>query len=58
MSLKVRGWKCACGNAEHDRDINAAINIQHRGITELMAADHAVKAHGGLRKSGSASVAA
>lgn len=58
MPLKVREWKCPGCNAEHDRDINAAINIQHRGITELMAAGHVVKAHRGLRKSGSVPVAA
>ena len=58
MPLKVREWKCPGCNVEHDRDINAAINIQHKGITELMAAGHVVKAHRGLRKSGSEPVAA
>lgn len=58
MPLKVRKWTCPGCNAEHDRDINAAINIQHKGITELMAAGLVVKAHGGLRKSGSVPVAA
>ncbi|EEC4901129.1 transposase [Salmonella enterica subsp. enterica serovar Concord] len=45
MPLKVREWKCPACDADHDRDINAAINIQHKGITELMAAGHVVKAH-------------
>lgn len=58
MPLKVRKWTCPGCNAEHDRDINAAINIQHKGITELMAAGHVVKAHRGLRKSDSMPVAA
>ncbi|EBV2192484.1 transposase [Salmonella enterica] len=58
MPLKVREWKCPGCNADHDRDINAAINIQHKGITELMAAGHVVKAHRGLRKSGFMPVAA
>lgn len=58
MPLKVRDWKFPGCSIEHDRDINAAINIQHRGITELLAAGHVVKAHGGLRKSGSMPVAA
>ncbi|WP_157941511.1 zinc ribbon domain-containing protein, partial [Escherichia sp. MOD1-EC7003] len=58
MPLKVREWKCPGCNVEHDRDINAALNIQHKGITELMAAGLVVKAHRGLRKSGSMPVAA
>lgn len=58
IPLKVREWKSPCCNAEHDRNINAAINIQHKGITELMAAGHVVKAYRGLRKSGSVPVAA
>lgn len=58
LPLKVREWKCPGCSADHDRDINAAINIQHKGITELMAAGHVVKAHGGLRNSGSVPVAA
>lgn len=58
MPLRVRAWKCPGCSADHDRDINAAINIQHKGIKELMAAGHVVKAHRGLRKSGSMPVAA
>ncbi|GAL59503.1 putative transposase InsO [Pseudescherichia vulneris NBRC 102420] len=58
MPLKVREWRCPGCSANHDRDINAAINIQHQGVIELMAAGHVVKAHRGLRKSGSVPVAA
>lgn len=58
MPLKTREWKGPGGNADHDRDINAAINIQRKGITELMAAGHVFKAHQGLRKSGSVPVTA
>lgn len=32
MPLGVRTWTCECG-AEHDRDINAAINILRSGMT-------------------------
>ncbi|EBK2702010.1 hypothetical protein S077_004564 [Salmonella enterica subsp. enterica] len=45
MPLKMREWKSPGGNADHDHDVNAAINIQRKGITELMAADHVFKAH-------------
>ncbi len=30
LTLKERSWKCACG-AFHDRDLNAAINIEREG---------------------------
>jgi putative transposase len=30
LTLKERSWKCACG-ASHDRDLNAAINIEREG---------------------------
>ena len=49
MPLHIREWKCDCG-AAHDRDVNAAINIQRQGIIELKAAGHVVTACGGLRK--------
>lgn len=57
VPLRVRECRCPGGHAEHDRDINAVINIQHKGITELMAAGDVVKAHRGLRKSGCVPVA-
>lgn len=49
MPLHIREWKCDCG-AVHDRDINAAINVQRQGIIELKAAGHVVTACEGLRK--------
>ena len=29
--LRVRGWVCMCCGAEHDRDVNAAVNIKVAG---------------------------
>ena len=30
--LSVRRWRCSYCEAEHDRDINAAVNIRNEGI--------------------------
>ncbi len=58
MPLNKRIWPCPCCGVEHDRDINAAINIQRKGIQELQAAGLVVPAHGGQRKSVASTVAA
>lgn len=49
LTLHDRRWRCVCG-ADHDRDVNAAINIRQQGIYTLKAAGLSVSANGGLRK--------
>ncbi len=51
MPLHKRIWRCPECGIEHDRDINAALNIRQKGILELQAAGLIVSAHGGQRKS-------
>ena len=35
MGLEVRNWTCPVCHSEHDRDINAAINIKNEGLRIL-----------------------
>ncbi|MGT3256119.1 RNA-guided endonuclease InsQ/TnpB family protein [Yersinia enterocolitica] len=58
MPLHKRIWRCPECGIEHDRDINAALNIRQKGILELQAAGLVVSAHGGQRKSVVQTVAA
>ncbi|WP_448511123.1 RNA-guided endonuclease InsQ/TnpB family protein [Photorhabdus sp. MH8.4] len=58
LPLHKRSWPCPCCGVEHDRDINAALNIERKGIQELQAAGLVVSAHGGQRKSVIKTVAA
>ena len=58
MPLSVRSWECPACQTQHDRDINAALNIKQQGIIQLKAEGLSVSAHGGLRKSGTSPAAA
>ena len=52
LPLDVRRWTCQNCQTEHDRDINAAINIKQRGIIQIKAEGLSVSACGGLYKTG------
>jgi putative transposase len=58
LPLDVRYWTCINCGEQHDRDVNAALNIKRLGIAELRASGLRVPAPGSLRKSGHVSVAA
>lgn len=40
-TLDIRYWTCECG-AEHDRDINASINIKNEGLRQIQSFDKVV----------------
>ena len=40
LTLADRSWTCPICNVEHDRDINAAINIMNKGINKLSELGH------------------
>ncbi len=50
LPLNVRSWECPSCGEEHDRDVNAAINVKRVGIEKLRASGLRVPACGGLRK--------
>ena len=35
MGLEIRNWTCPVCHSEHDRDINAAINVKNEGLRIL-----------------------
>ena len=38
MPLSVRHWKCECCGAEHDRDVNAALNLKQLAASSAVTA--------------------
>ena len=52
MPLSTRVWICEQCGSEHDRDINAAINIKRQGILRLKAEGLSLSACGGSHQSG------
>ena len=51
LDLQIRKWSCPECDVEHDRDINASLNIKNKGIEILKAEGMSVSAVGVLRKS-------
>ena len=51
LPLNIRSWTCQDCGSHHDRDVNAAINIQQQGILKLKAEGFTASASGGKRNS-------
>lgn len=43
LILKDREWKCSNCNAEHDRDVNAAINIKNFGLRTYVQSQNGLR---------------
>ncbi len=48
LTLKDRSWKCSTCNTEHDRDVNAAINIKAFALKNHLSGEHTLKNQGEL----------
>ena len=53
LPLSERQWTCPTCGAEHDRDMNASLNVKQQGILKLKAEGLSVSACGGMRQTGS-----
>ena len=58
LPLSVRQWECPACLGQHDREVNAALNIRQCGILKLKAEGLSVSACGGLLKTGALPAAA
>jgi putative transposase len=58
IPLKVRRWACEVCDVEHDRDVNAAVNLKREGILVLRAGGWPVPVCGGLLQTAHVAAAA
>ncbi len=56
MPLDIRTWTCSKCNNQHDRDINAALNIRNEGLRILSLGTRDTANGGNVRHRGKTSV--
>jgi putative transposase len=56
LSLDVRNWTCSKCDTQHNRDVNAAINIRNEGLRILSLGTRDTANGGGVRQPGKISV--
>lgn len=56
LNLEIRNWTCSKCNSQHDRDINAAINIRNEGLRILSLGTRDTANRGNVRHRGKTSV--
>jgi putative transposase len=56
LPLNVRNWTCSRCNTQHDRDVNAAINIRNEGLRILSLGTRDTANGGNVRQPGKTSV--